>query len=40
MKEQGAKQPIEEKLDIYLIGMNEVGKTSFISQFIGDSKNI
>ena len=35
MKEQGAKQPIEEKLDIYLIGMNEVGKTSFISQFIG-----
>ena len=34
MKEQGAKQPIEEKLDIYLIGMNEVGKTSFISQFI------
>ena len=36
MKEQGAKQPIEEKLDIYLIGMNEVGKTSFISQFIGD----
>ena len=36
MKEQGAKQPIEEKLDIYLIGMNEVGKTSFISQFIGE----
>ena len=34
MKEQRAKQPIEEKLDIYLIGMNEVGKTSFISQFI------
>ena len=36
MKEQGTKQPIEEKLDIYLIGMNEVGKTSFISQFIGE----
>ena len=33
MEEERKKNSPEEKLDIFVIGMNKVGKTSFVSQF-------